>query len=197
MPVEDAERWDQRYREDDRYASFTRPRPFLIENAQYLPPGGLALDVAMGLGGNASFLLSRGLRVIGVDISSVAVRSARERLPGLFAVQADLTEFHFPAFAFDVILNFYYLQRDLWPLYERSLRTGGVLILETLAQEMRRIQPDIDPSYLLSPGELRTAFPGLETLVYREGWTESESGHPRAVASLVARKPVTNETRQR
>jgi hypothetical protein len=54
---------------------------------------------------------------------------------------------------------------------------------------MRQVQPGIDPGYLLSPGELRQAFPQLEILDYQEGWSESDSGHSRATASLLARKP--------
>ena len=41
--------------------------------------------------------------------------------------------------------------------------------------------------HLLRPGELRSLFPGLETLEYREGVVESERG-TKAVAGLVARK---------
>ncbi len=189
MPQTDAERWDARYQFEARYATFTQPRPFLVENAAYLPSSGLALDVAMGLGGNAAFLLERGLRVIGVDISWVALRQAKARLPTLMAVLADLTCFHLPEHTFDVILNFYYLQRDLWPQYRRALRPGGVLFFETLTQEMRLIHPEIDPLYLLRPGELAQAFATWEILVYREGWEEGCGGHRRAVASLVARLP--------
>jgi len=192
MPSDDARRWNARYSEQGgRYARFTRPRPFLLHCASHLPASGLALDVAMGLGGNAGFLLSRGLRVIGVDISITALRQARARHPGLMAYLADLSEFYtLPAETFDVILNFYYLQRELWPQYERALRPGGLLIIETLTQEMLARLPETDPAYLLAPGELKAAFPGLETLEYAEGWTVSDSGHARASACLAARKPL-------
>lgn len=191
MPLEDARRWNERYSENDRFTKFIEPRPFLIEQARRLPTQGLALDAAMGLGGNASLLLERGLRVIGVDISDVAVQQAKARLPQLMAVQADLTQFHLPADTFDVILNFYYLQRDLWPQYTRALRPGGWLVLETLTQEMRTRLPDTDPNFLLAPGELKRAFDQLEIIVYREGWSKGDNGHTRAVASLLARKPLT------
>jgi tellurite methyltransferase len=175
MPIEDAERWNARYWEDKRTHGDIPPRRFLVENAGCLPSQGLALEAAMGLGGNAGFLLERGLRVMGVDVSWVAVRQAKRRLPGLMAVVADLTR--------------YYLQRDLWGTYRRALRPGGILVIETLMQEMREHRPDIDPQYLLNPGELMAAFSDWQILVYREGWVETETRHPKAVASLIASRP--------
>lgn len=189
MPIEDAQRWDQRYISDKRFEKIARPQSFLVDNAHYLPASGLGLDVAMGLGSNSGFLIQRGLRMIGVDISGVAVHRAKAAFPDLMAVQADLTRFYLPPARFDVIINFFYLQRDLWPRYVRSLRPGGILILETLLVDFREVRPDIDAQYLLQPGELAAAFPELETLTYREGWFEGVHRNRRPVASLCARKP--------
>ena len=189
MPSEDAERWNARYRDDESNLRDVPPRRFLVDNAACLPRQGLALDAAMGLGGNASILLEMGLRVVGVDISWAAARQAKARLPALMAVVADLTHFHLPEECFDVILNFYYLQRDLWAQYRRALRPGGILVIETLTQEMHSLRPDIDPLYLLHPGELKAAFGDWQVLAEREGWVESGTRHPKAVASLIARRP--------
>src|SRR5258708_39841285 len=107
MPVSDAIRWNERYR--DLAGEPPTPRDWLLEQQAWLPAGGLALDVAMGQGGSAGWLLEHGWRVVGVDISGVAARRARARWPRLMAVVADLDGLVLPERAFDLILNFYYL----------------------------------------------------------------------------------------
>ncbi|CAG0936864.1 hypothetical protein TFLX_05760 [Thermoflexales bacterium] len=188
MSSADAVKWNERYQARAEPA-FELPRAFLIAQAQHLPERGLALDIATGLGGNAGFLIERGLRVIGVDISEVGVRRARERRPALLGAVIDLTNYRWPPCSFDVILNFYYCQRDLWSRFRSMLKPGGVLIMETMTIEMLRTRPDYNPDYLLQPGELQRAFSAWEVLVYREGWVELGLSAPRAVASLVAKRP--------
>lgn len=185
MPIEDAERWNKRYLEQiDK--PFLKPREFLIEHADLLPNSGLAFEAAMGLGANARFLIERGLHVIGADISWVAVHSAKTRSPGLNAVLADLCDFWLPENTFDLIMNFYYLDRSLWNEYRRALKPGGMLVIETLTIDMRKIHKDINEKYLLSAGELAREFSDLEILVAREGWIERD-GKQSAIASLIAR----------
>ena len=147
------------------------------------------MDVAAGLGGNAGYLIERGLQVVGIDISAVAIRRAKKRWPELMAVLADLNHFYLPENSFDLILNFFYLQHDLWSQYKQALRPGGVLVYETLTMEMLQVNPDMQPRYLLRQGELREAFVDWNIIVYEEGWTAGRSDKPRAVASLVAQKP--------
>ena len=190
MASADATKWNERYRSGVE-AAFEAPRDFLIAQAQHLPDWGLALDIAMGLGGNAGFLIARGLQVIGVDVSEVGVQRAKARWPSLMGAVMDLRRYHWPPCSFDVILNFYYCQRDLWPLYRSMLKPGGVLIMETLTIETLRTRPDYDASYLLQPDELRQAFAKWDVIVYREGWIEMKDHSPRAVASLVARRPAS------
>ncbi len=184
----DAIKWNERYGRGVE-AAFEQPRSFLIEAAEYLPRYGLALDVAMGLGGNAAFLIDRGLRVIGFDVSEVAVQRAKDRLPTLMAAVIDFNRFNLPADHFEVVINFYYLQRDLWPLYRRAIRSGGVLIFESLLIDTLQVRPDYNPEYLLQPGELRGAFLDWDILMYREGWRDKDGDSPHSVASLVVRRP--------
>lgn len=185
----DAVRWNERYNQE-WYSSLTIPRALLVENAGYLPQTGLFFEAALGMGANAGFLLQHGLEVIGVDISDVAVYTARQRYPQLQAVIADLDHLYLPPDKFAGILNFYYLNRDLFPVYRQALRPGGVLFFETLTQAMLEEMPDLDQTVLLAPGELRQAFTDWEIRVYREGWITSQRGSHKAVASLVARKPL-------
>lgn len=191
MPAEDARRWNARYKERIEDEKGYSPQPFLIAHAKFLPTTGLALDIAMGLGGNAGFLASRGLRVIGVDISVVGVRAAKARYSTLMGVVADLTRFCMPENSFDVILNFNYLQRDLWPGIEDALRPGGVLFFETMTERMLLANPSIDPNHVLAVGELATAFPSLETILYEEDDRYIPSTDASSTARLIARKPLS------
>ncbi|MCL4562393.1 MAG: methyltransferase domain-containing protein [Chloroflexi bacterium] len=188
MTLEDAQRWNERYL-GDQSPSPSGPRDFLVEHAGLLPASGLALDLAMGLGYNAGFLIDNGLQVIGVDISSIAVQRARKRFPEIQAVVADCNHLIFPRGQFDVILNFYYLERELWPGFRRILKPGGILLVETLTQGMLRDRPDIAPEYLLDEGELLTSFWDWDILAYREGWFTNDRGNEKAIASLAARRP--------
>ena len=193
MPIEDADRWNARYQSDPRNSP-DHPRSLLLDHADLLPAHGLALDIAMGLGGNASFLILRGLRVIGVDISFEAVSRAKKELPTLVGVVADMERFYIPLNTFDVIIIFLYLQRNLWKPITYGLKIGGVLFIESLTEDMLSIHPDINPTYLLKPAELRQTFiksefgNKMEILLYNEGWCATTTSHPRATASLIARR---------
>ncbi|HHY88206.1 MAG TPA: class I SAM-dependent methyltransferase [Chloroflexi bacterium] len=190
MQNEDAVRWNARYADCGRPYDTTGPRELLVEHLDLLPDRGLALDLAMGLGHNGALLQSRGMRVVGVDVSIEAVRRARQMYPGMTAFVADLTSFRFPSGCFDLILNFYYLQRDLLADFARLLKPGGMVVIETLTEVMQAIKPDLPPEYLLQSGELRRLFTGWEILYEREGWIPSRHGGKKAVASLIARLPI-------
>jgi tellurite methyltransferase len=178
--------WDARYRE----SYFPRSSSALLESwLDRLPPG-RALDVACGAGRNAILLAERGWRVLGVDISPVGLRLAREesrrRGLDLDLVAIDLDSWTLPDHHFDLVCVFRFLQRHLCPRLVAALRPGGTLIYETFTIEQRRYSggPRTD-EFLLQPGELPSLFPDLEHLEYNEGIVE-EDGRPRALASLVA-----------
>jgi hypothetical protein len=193
MPIEDGIRWNLRY-EDEPRDSFELPRSLLLDHANLIPSQGLALDLAMGLGGNASYLIKHGLQVIGVDISSVAVHRAKRKHPSLIAVVADLEQFYIPPNTFALITDFLYLQRELWIPMTQGLKMGGIMMIECLTAEMLTIHPEINVAFLLKPGELKGVFLSgeigrtMDIVYYHEGWQSSGKSHRRAVASLIARR---------
>ena len=187
---EDRQRWDRKY-DRSEYVYGTEPSRFLVQQIVHLPAAGRALDLAAGEGRNAVFLARRGLTVDAIDISAVglakAQKLAREHGVEIRTIVADLEHFSLPRETYDVVVVFNYLQRDLFDDLEAALRPGGVLVYETYTVAHLEI-PGAHPmsrAYCLEAGELRSAFPGLEVLEYRETVDEK-----RAVASLVAKRPA-------
>ncbi len=218
-----AETWNSRYT-DPAFRSAPQPAPFLLESFPFLPRGRV-LDLACGAGQNAVAVAERGWPTVAIDFSlsaldraesvaasrSLAVRRAsasqipREfparnsaRESELLLLRADLESFILPSAAFDVILCFRYLQRSLFPAIEHALRPRGILIFETFTLDQLSFdRGPRNPDHLLQPGELRTAFPTLTALFYRE-WKSCNvacsaalqgSSSGEALASLLARKP--------
>ncbi len=169
MSRDDALRWDERYRDDSHHTADHPPFGWLVAHTPS-GRGGLALDLACGPGHNAVWLASRGWRVIGVDVSQVALRRGRDaaRQLGLNAralfVRADLDTFRPAPGAFDLVAVIRYLNRDLFPALAAALRPGGTLIAATFNLEWLKSYPDSNPDYLLRPGELAGAFPWLEVV---------------------------------
>lgn len=190
MPKQDAVRWNHRYKNELHYTrGRDLPCALLKENSHLLPKEGKVLDVAMGNGRNAAFLAQKGFLVIGVDIAFEAVYYAKKRSPQLNAWVADLENCYLPLNYFDVILNFYYLQRSLLKKFIDLLKPGGLVFLETLTMPMRSIKPEISEEFLLAEGELLSIFSGWEILYYMEGWANSSDGKRKSIVSLIARSP--------
>ena len=187
--------WDEKYRQGD---GPLQPADLLIQNRHLLPEGGQALDVAMGIGRNALHLASLGFQVTGIDVSSVAVERCRakaeQRNLTIETIVADLESFRLPCCAYDLIVNFYYLDRALARQVVEALRPDGVLVFETFTVDQERFGwgPD-SQDYLLQPGELKRLFADLKTLHYDEGMKDSDRGQ-KAIASLIARKPGGGST---
>lgn len=184
---DDRTAWDKTYARKD-YVFGKDPALFLVDHVGKLPKG-RALDIAVGEGRNAVFLAKKGFQVDGVDISVVGLRKAKklaaENGVKIQTINADLNKYKIKAGAYSVILNFYYLQRNLIPQIKLGLRKGGVVVFEThtVAHLKNPGAGTWEKEYLLQPGELKKAFSDLEILHY----SETNDGK-NAVASLIARK---------
>jgi tellurite methyltransferase len=176
---------------DKRYSDGHIPRSPSALLRRWLPrlPRGTALDVACGTGRNALLLAHHGWRVVGVDISPVALHIARNAAserglrPDLLA--ANLEDWPLPAAHFDLLCVFRFLDRALCPRFVAALKPGGVLICETFTIDQRRYEggPRSD-AMLLRPGELPGLFPDLDPLEHTEGIV-IEDERPRALAGFV------------
>ncbi len=179
--------WDRRYREGT-HASLT-PDPFLVSAydefvAPAFPHGGHALDLAGGVGRHAIYLAQRGWRVALVDISpealALAKSEAEKRALSIACRQADLAEWPLPHSAFELILNFFYLERTLFPAIERALKPGGMLMFKTYTRDQLKLGGGpTHPMHLLESNELLRAFSSLRILHYRETFRD------KAVAELL------------
>ncbi len=194
--------WDERYRRGEHATE--EPNGLLVRAVELLASqveggsleGRRALDLACGAGRHAVFLAARGMRVTAVDASRVGVEltraRARERGLEVDARVADLERggFEIEEGAYDLVCDFYYLQRDLFPRMRAALRPGGLLVAAIhMVDEDPRAKP-MNPDFLLRPGELRAAFAGLEILHHLEttGHDPDAGEHTRRSAELIARQ---------
>ena len=153
---------------------------------------GRALDLACGTGRNACFLAAQGFAVDAVDISEVGLRRFVCRPEGIRRICQDLATFVIAPRRYAIIVNTRFLQRSLFAAIQEGLQPGGMLIFETyLREEGRGAKQRFRPEHLLLSGELAAAFPGLETLYYRESDSRAPEAPPRK-AALVAMRPVSH-----
>lgn len=174
--------WEQHYRQGA--AIDFAPSPLLIEAAELLPPG-RALDLASGPGRNALYLAALGWSVVAVDSSATAIGMLRGRAAAPCRnVETHVAGLESGAFpiepgAYDLICDFFYLERDLFSQIKDGVRPGGVVVAEI---HLRDDQPH---RFVLEPAELWAAFDGWKIL------TDSESprgGHGRPSARIIARR---------
>lgn len=186
----DAARWDTRYQDNSRPWLPRGPRQLLIDYAHLLPESGLALDAACGVGANGHFLAQRGLRVIALDISLVALRMAVHwgaiNACPLEAAVYDLAHPWLPPERFDVILNFHFLERGCIPQFQKALKPGGLIYFETFLKT--ELCPE-NPERYLEPGELRAVFQDYQIVHYSENLLAATDTWPeRGMVQLVACK---------
>jgi len=191
MVKSDQKRWDERFKEK-KLSLGKRANPFLRTHVDLLPKG-KALDIATGEGKNAVFLAQHGFHVDAVDISKAglekAEKIAREIGVKIHTVLTDLDTYPIERGRYDLIANFYFLNRSLIPKIKKGLKRGGMVIFETYLLEQRALSA-LGPKtlkYFLKPNELLSLFKGFRILRYREGIFE-EGGRKKAIASLIAEK---------
>jgi SAM-dependent methyltransferase len=160
---DDAVQWDDRYRGAGPIdARPPEPLGDRVDLAASLPTSGTAIDIACGLGAQSLWLASRGLRVIALDVSRVAIDGVRAT-----ADAAGLTD-HVDARVVDlddgipegtpnadVIVCQRFRDPQLYPAIIEHLAPGGIAIV-TVLSEVGLSQPP--GPFHARAGELVTAF---------------------------------------
>jgi SAM-dependent methyltransferase len=187
---------------NERHASATfndAPVDWLLGQRALLEgqPRGRALDIACGGGRNTLFLAELGFEVDALDISDVAVervkRLARERELRVAVHRVDLSARPpFPRPPYDVVIDFFFLQRSLFPAILTSLAPGVLLLFETFVGARPLLPNSFGPRFGLARDELRRAFASLGLLHYDEVEIGSDARGRRTVARLAARAPATS-----
>ncbi|CAA0090982.1 Uncharacterised protein [Halioglobus japonicus] len=163
-----------------------------------------ALDLACGAGRNGLYLLANDIPVVFADRDSDSLEKIRQQLATqfhsgqrdraqLWEVDLEIPGSHpLEARAFGAITVFRYLHRPLLEGIKNAVVPGGLVIYETFTLAQAEIGRPRNPDFLLRPGELRGCFSQWEILHDFEGIErDSSSGQPRAIAQVVAQKPLT------
>lgn len=168
--------WNERYAGSE-FAYGTEPNSFLVQNAKLLTSP--VLSLAEGEGRNAVFLASLGLDVLGVDQSDVGLTKAQKLAASrgltIRTEVADLASYEPPENYFGSVISISAhlpsnVRDRLYPLIERSLKPGGVILLEsyTKSQLARNTGGPKDPDLLLDLAELKQQFPNCELILGQE-----------------------------
>ncbi len=183
------ESWDERYA-SGKYSS-AEPHKLLIDLTAKIKAG-KALDLACGTGRNAIFLAEKGFQVTAVDNSKIGIEIAKQRaaeksLKIDFRV-ADLEkdEFNLQENRYDLICDFYYLQRNLFPKIKTALKPNGIIIAAIHIYG----EGEEAGEFLLKEGELKEFFKDFEILHYHEtSKTDKDAGkHHHRTAEIIAKK---------
>lgn len=180
--------WDQKFA-NNNYIYGKAPARFLAKNYDYIPNGAKVLDIGMGEGRNAVYLATKGYKVVGIDISSVAIKKAR-LLASEFGVRIEtvhqsISDYKVEKNSIDAIICFYFVDREIVKNLMSWLKPGGVLIYEgyTLKEKEINGMKEKD-SYMLKEDELLSMFPGFKILKYEQPLHQKEF-----TASIIVQKP--------
>lgn len=186
-----------------------RPNAFLEEVLPRLGTPGRAVDLGCGAGREAVLLAASGWNVTAIDRLPDALARGRDlelRTCGASSVRwvcadleaergsVDVPRVHEggrggppPMGEAELVVSFFYLHRPSARAAAAALSPGGSVVFETFTELHRqRFGKPRTASFVLAPGELPTLAPGLEVVVFDEGWRADG----RHTARLWARRPA-------
>lgn len=174
--MDQKEKWNSRYQE--RLSDLKKPTPnSRLTNLSYYLKGGIALDLACGLGGNSMFLAEHHYDVHALDISDIAInyikeQAAKQKLP-IDPMQCDLADLdtlnlNLKKEFFDLVVITYYLDRNILPYVKTLIKENGYVFMETFYLSKEDHNGHISNQFKLQPQELLHEFSDWKVLYYEE-----------------------------
>ncbi|MFT5098158.1 MAG: SAM-dependent methyltransferase [Candidatus Azotimanducaceae bacterium] len=197
--------WNDRYAGDD-YVFGTEPNDFLKSVAGEIPSDANVLCLADGEGRNGVYLAQQGHQITSVDMSSVGLEKAEKLATAnkvaITTIQANLAEYDLGEAQWDCVVSIFFhippkLQEIIYPRIIRSLKPGGLLILESYTPEQLKFGTGGPPvtELMLTLERARAAFGELAFLHAEELERDVVEGVGHtgraAVIQLLARKSET------
>jgi 2-polyprenyl-3-methyl-5-hydroxy-6-metoxy-1,4-benzoquinol methylase len=171
-------KWNSKYIERITQNEEPTPNPRLKNLTPYFS-GGEALDLACGLGGNSLFLARLNYQVKAIDISEVAIHYLQEQATkqklsintqicslsqeNLFEIASDF---------YDVVVITYFLDRSLFPLIKKIIKSNGYFFMETFYTSPQSENQGISKQFKLKPKELLMEFLDWKVLYFEENEKE-------------------------
>lgn len=185
-------RWNDRHARGEETHGF-RPISLLDKALEGEPPG-VALDIACGSGRHAIRLAEKGFHVVAIDFAEAGIQAmmteARRRSVDEL-IEPDTRDIESPDFQldagrFDVVVDFFFLHRPLFPKVRDSIAPGGLFVA---AIQVESPENAAAHRFLLEPGELRTMVTswGYDILYSNEA---ALNGHAHPTAEIIARRPA-------
>jgi len=191
MSRSDRDRWDLRHATAAPHPA--PPSPALRWLPSPSPTAQVAIDLACGTGRHTRALRDAGYRVIAADVSRVALAALRESSaedPSVLLVQIDTEEWPFADESVDMIVQVDFLDRAALTGIRRTVRPGGLLLIDTFAGEPLPDRPGPQrAAYRLAYGELTERFRDWQILQLEESTAKGR-------AAILARRPPRRQARR-
>lgn len=152
-----------------------RPPALLLDSLTRLPKHSSILDLGCGGGQDARFLLAKGIRVVGMDLTTAFLRAAQNTAPSVPLVLADMRDVPFRDESFDAVWAAACLMHLPKPeaahvlkRLSRIVRSGGLLAATVTYGTQSRILTD---GWMPGRYFARWQKAELASVVEQSGWT--------------------------
>ncbi len=171
-------KWNSKYTSRLSQMEEQRPNKRLMNNSHHLK-GGVALDLACGLGANSFYLADLYNEVHALDISDVAIQYVKDKatkhsLP-IYPHLCDLTDLgslNLSVNSYDLVVVTYYLDRTIFPFVKSIIKENGYFFMETYYNSPLNVNNQISNGYKLQSKELLSIFDGWKIHYYEENEQE-------------------------